>query len=341
MSQWQHRPISRQSLKHILLGGISGGIGILGVIFAVALYIVETLIRPRRSGTFVDLYTFTPFELNLPAEEIAFQALNGDHLVSGWYVSSPQASATIIICPGYRGRRSDVLGMAGQLWRAGYNVLAFEYYGHGTVVGKPVTLGYREINDFLGAVAYARQRAPHTRLGAVGYSMGASVSIMGCARTTEVDALVADSGFATHRSAIEYAVNRTLHLPYILFDWVTDFMLWWRAGYHFKQVEPLRDIAHIAPRPILIIHGLQDTMVNPRDASLLYAAAKEPKELWLVPGVDHCGAYFADRVVYTQKVIGFFDLHLRTLGVPAQPLSRLAAEEQGNASSARDLPEAS
>ncbi|MBV9020671.1 MAG: alpha/beta hydrolase [Ktedonobacteraceae bacterium] len=310
MSHWQEKHISRLSLKHIVLGSLGGSIGILGAIFAVALYIVESLTRPRRLDSFVDLYTFTPFELNLPAEEITFPALHGEHLVSGWYVPSPQASTTVIISPGYRGRRSDLLGMTGKLWTAGYNVLAFEYYGHGAVVGEPITLGYHEINDFLGAVAYARQRAPQAHLGAMGYSMGASVSIMGCAKTSEVEALVADSAFATHRSAVAYAVRRTLHLPYILFDWVTDMVLWWRAGYHFRQVEPLRDIRRITPRPILIIHGLKDSVVNPKDALLLYGAAKEPKELWLLPDVEHCGAYFADRVAYTQKVIDFFDLHL-------------------------------
>ncbi len=223
---------------------------------------------------------------------MTFPSLNAEHSVSGWYIPHAEATATVLVCPGYRGRRSDVLGMSGQLWKAGYNVLAFEYYGHGTVVGERVTLGYREMNDFLGAVEYAKQRAPQTRLGAVGYSMGASIAIMATARTPEIQALVADSGFATHRSAVAYSVRRTIHLPFALFDWLTDFLLWLRAGYHFNQVEPLRDIGRIAPRPVLIIHGLKDSLVDPEDAKLLYAAAKEPKELWIDPNADHCGIYF-------------------------------------------------
>jgi uncharacterized protein len=322
--------VTRPSLKTILFGGLGGSVGVLGVLFAVGLYIVETLTRPKRITNLADLYTFSPYEFNLPAEEITFPPLYGDHQVSGWYVAQPQATSTVIICPGYRGKRSDVLGMCAHLWKAGHNVLVFEYYGHGSVVGKPVTLGYREINDFLGAVVYARQRAPQTRLGALGYSMGGAVAIMATARSTEIEALVADSAFATHKSAIEYAVRRTLHMPFALFDWVTDLLLWLRAGYHFNQVEPLRDVGRIAPRPILIIHGLKDSIVDPHDAPLLYNAASDPKELWLLPDVDHCGAYFADRVAYTQKVVDFFELYLKKMHLPTQIQGRLAEGQSGS-----------
>lgn len=316
-TQESRSPFARNpSLKRVLWGGIGSSLGVLSALVGVGLYIVDTITRPRRIEGFADLYTFTPFELNLPAEEVTFPSLQGSHQVGGWYIPHPQATATIIICPGYRGRRSDVLGMSGQLWKAGYNVLAFEYYGHGTVVGERITLGYREINDFLGAVAYAKQRAPQTRLGVVGYSMGAAVTIMGTARAPEIEVLVADSAFATHRSAVEYSVRHTLHLPFALFDWITDLLLFWRAGYHFNQVEPLRDVSRIAPRPLMIIHGLHDSLVNPQDGIDLYEAAGEPKELWLLPDVDHCGAYFADRIVYTKRVISFLDHYLKE--VPPQ-----------------------
>lgn len=336
MSQKPEGKIDHKLARRISLGVLGGSAGILGAIVAVGMYIVETLIRPKRLETLYDIYTFTPFELNLPAEEVAFDPLYGNHKVSGWYVPSPGATTTIIACPGYRGKRADMLGICAQLWRAGHNVLVFEYYGHGAVVGEPVTLGYREINDFLGAVAYAKQRAPETRIGAIGYSMGAAITIIGAARTHEVEAVVADSAFATHKSAVAYAVHRTLHLPFIIFDWVTDSFLWLRAGYRFHQVEPWRDIAHIAPRPILLIHGEKDTIVDPHDAPLLYEAAGEPKELWMVPDTDHCGAYFSDRMAYVKKVTDFFDDHLRK----SPPLLQLQQDAQ-SATQGQSLSEAS
>jgi fermentation-respiration switch protein FrsA (DUF1100 family) len=307
----QHTRLPNLPWKRILFGSLGGSVGILGVLLGVAIYIVETLTRPKRLQHAIEMYTFSPFELDLPAEEVAFPPLYGDHLVSGWYIPHVRATATILICPGYRGQRADVLGMAQQVWKAGYNVLAFEYYGHGTIVGKPVTLGYREINDFLGAVTYAKERAPQTRLGAIGYSMGASIAIMACARTTEIEVLVADSPFASNESAVGYAVYRTLHLPFFLFEWTTDLILWLRAGYHFHQVEPWREIGRIAPRPVMLIQGMKDTIVNPKDAFLLYEAANDPKELWILPNVDHCGAYFDDRPLYIRRVISFLDLYLK------------------------------
>src|SRR6266487_2396458 len=158
-------------------------------------------------------------------------------------ISHTRATSTLLVCPGYRSRMADFLGIGAHLWRDGYNVLVFEYYGHGIEVSTPVTLGYREINDFLGAVAYAKERAPQNHLGALSYSMGAAVAIMSSARNTDVEALVVDSSFATHRGVVKYNFHRTFHLPSAPFAWIADYMLWWRAGYRFHQVEPLRDIA--------------------------------------------------------------------------------------------------
>jgi RND superfamily putative drug exporter len=280
-----------------------------------AFYIVHTLICPQKKVQFIPL---TPLVLDLPAEEIAFPAHHGEYLVRGLYIARPEATTTILISPGYRRTLADVLGMCKHLWAAGHNVLAFEYYGHGTAVGTIVRLGYREVNDFLGAVSYARQRAPHTRIGVLGYSMGGAVSIMGSARTPEVEAVVADSAFASQWSAVEMAVRRTLHLPSNRFKLamkllrqITDGILAWRAGYHFHQVEPQREIARLSPRPVLLIHGLDDTIVPPDDAVQLYQAAGKPRALWQLAAAEHIKAYFTDPSAYVTRITAFFDRYLK------------------------------
>ncbi len=312
MLQRHYPKIPHFSLKRLLFGGLGGGVGLAGAIFAVSLYIVESIIRPQKR-TFLDAYKFSPYELDLPAEEVLFSPTEGNHKVSGWYIPRSSATTTVVVSPGYRTLKADVLGMAAFVWRAGHNVLVFEYHGHGMDVGTSITLGYSEINDFLGAVAYAKERSPETRLGVLAYSMGAAVAIMGTVRSKEVEALIADSAFATHTGVVDFHFRRVFHLPSTFVAWMADNLLWWRAGYRFHQVEPLGDIAKIAPRPILIIQGGKDSIVDPRDGPLLYAAAQEPKEIWLLPNADHCGSYFEDRVEYVNKIVNFFDLHLKNM----------------------------
>jgi fermentation-respiration switch protein FrsA (DUF1100 family) len=303
----------RSVLKYLLFGGV---LCVGGLLSGTAFYIVETIIRPTRPPRSRGR-TLTPFELSLPAETVTFAPRQGRHRVHGWFIPSPGATSTIIVCPGYRSSKSDTLGICGFLWKAGHNILTFEYHGHGSEVGTAITLGYREQEDFLGALLYAKRRAAGTRLGVLAYSMGAAVAIMCSARCSEIEAIIADSAFATHTRVVDYHVRRRLHMPSAPFVWLADHLLNWRAGYRFHQVEPLRDIPFLASRPLLIIHGGADTTVDPQDAFLLYRAAREPKELWIVPEADHCGAYFVDRPRYVRKVTAFFEEHLQRQ--PVQP----------------------
>jgi hypothetical protein len=117
---------------------------------------VAVLTHPKRK-TPSDLYTLSPYEFDLPAEAVTFPPRHGDYRVTGWYIPYPQATTTILVCPGYRSRAADVLGICAYLWKAGHNVLVFEFYGHGIPVGTSVTLGYCEVNDFLGAITYAKE----------------------------------------------------------------------------------------------------------------------------------------------------------------------------------------
>ena len=76
------------------------------------------------------------------------------------------------------------------------------------------------------------------------------------------------------------------------------------------EVEPIEEVAKIAPRAALFVHGLLDGTCDPEDSVRLYAAAGEPRELWLLEGAAHCDAYFLDREAYCERVAAFFEEHL-------------------------------
>jgi fermentation-respiration switch protein FrsA (DUF1100 family) len=50
---------------------------------------------------------------------------------------------------------------------------------------------------------------------------------------------------------------------------------------------PAEAAARISPVPVLIIHGDRDIYFPPEHGQQLYDAAKDPKELWLLPGFGH------------------------------------------------------
>jgi hypothetical protein len=52
-------------------------------------------------------------------------------------------------------------------------------------------------------------------------------------------------------------------------------------------VPPYEAAVQISPIPLLIVHGDQDPYFPFDHAEQLYAAARDPKELWLIPGFGH------------------------------------------------------
>ena len=283
--------------------GVASG-GVISGTLALAYYVTRRITAPTRVTPF-DAYTFTPFEVGVPYEAVAFPSA-GDALLRGWWMYRADSKRVVITCGGYRGHRADMLGIAAALWRDGSNVLIFDYRGHGELAGTPVTLGYQELQDLLSAVDYVKSRVPDAAVGVIGYSMGGSVAIMGAARCQDIRAVVADSPFALQREVVRFAMNRVLRLPHGPLLDLVDVLLGHLVGYHFRDVEPLSEVGRIAPRPLLLIHGENDTVTDPRDSQALYDAAGAPKDLWITPGVEHCGTYFIDRAYYCARIATFF-----------------------------------
>jgi hypothetical protein len=66
------------------------------------------------------------------------------------------------------------------------------------------------------------------------------------------------------------------------------------ASRHVQAVVPMSSQTYgsqlapnVAPRPMLLIHGMADDVLSPMCSREIYAAAREPKELRLFPGAGH------------------------------------------------------
>jgi pimeloyl-ACP methyl ester carboxylesterase len=201
-------------------------------------------------------------------------------------------------------QRPNVWRIANRLNRDGAGVVVFDFRGHGRSGGLS-TLGDREIKDLDVAFAWARQLG-YQRIAAVGFSMGASVVLRHAGLIGGWDAVVSVSGPGRwYYRGTERMRRVHLAVEHRLGRLVTRRWLKTRVspkGWKQVPVPPAEAAAKISPAPLLIVHGDQDLYFPPEHARQLYMAAREPKELWLIPGMGHaesaCDQNLVDKIAH-------------------------------------------
>src|SRR6185312_17074013 len=137
-----------------------------------------------------------------------------DHLqIQGWFIpgvlldGSLTTRRTIIMVHGVRTNRADkdagLLDLSGRLARQGFAVLAFDMRGSGSSSIAPLTLGYFEQRDVLGAVDFLQSGpVPFPELGRPdiiggwGVSMGGATLLLAAARESAIRAVVSDCAYS-------------------------------------------------------------------------------------------------------------------------------------------------
>jgi pimeloyl-ACP methyl ester carboxylesterase len=199
----------------------------------------------------------------------------------------------VVLAHGFTGawRQPTTRRIATLLSRYG-GVLAIDFRGHGRSGGRS-TVGDQEVLDIDAAVRHARELG-YARVAVVGFSMGGCVAIRHGGLYGGVDAVVAVSSPARWYYR-DTAPMRQVH-------WVIErrsgrliARLVKRTRISARGWDPVPAAPHevvgeIAPTPLLIVHGDADHYFPLEHAEQLYAAAREPRELWVEPGFGHAEA---------------------------------------------------
>jgi pimeloyl-ACP methyl ester carboxylesterase len=276
----------------------------------IALFVIVPLVltyflsHPKR----YPVCCFTPADLGLEYETITFPASDGVNL-SGWYIPS-QNGAAIVMVHANNGNRTGVIYHAQFLAEQGYGILMFDVRGFGESEGS--LLPYPQgglAEDVNGAVTYLQQRPEVNpdRIGALGLSMGAIIVLRAAAINPDIRAVVADGADEVLTSIDEVPELRTLPPPIKAYFQVVNSVALRLMGVTTAFPGPrISDgIAHIAPRPILLISA--GTGKEQADNRLFYSLAGEPKTLWELPDVAHINAAFAQSDEYHSRVLTFFN----------------------------------
>ena len=82
-----------------------------------------------------------------------------------------------------------------------------------------------------------------------------------------------------------------------------------KYGWGFNEASPLKQVAK-CQKPMLFIHGDNDTFVPTWMVYPLYEAKPQPKALWIAHGSKHADAYADYKEEYTRRVVGFVEKYL-------------------------------
>ena len=285
-------------------------IGILILTVALSLILVYVNTHPQRYPLHIP-----PSDYRADYEPVSFATGDGITL-KGWLIK-PLRRRThapgLIFCHGVGANKSDFTELAVSLSRRGYFVLLFDFRAHGESGGSRTSLGYHEQKDIAAARTFlsTRPEVDQKRVGIYGFSMGGAAAILTAARHGGFSALVVDSAFSSLLEQARDAITGFYRLPSFPFLQlsVLGYELYFQT--RVKNVSPKSVIGRISPVPILIIAGEGDSLIPTENGRRLFAAAGEPKELWLIRGAEHGGTLAAAGSVYEKRVGEFFDRYLK------------------------------
>ena len=246
-------------------------------------------------------------DLGLDYETVEFPAVDGSTL-RGWFVAgAPGATAGVVAVHGAGGDRREFLRQVPVFHRAGYPVLLFDCREQGISdgAGRGISLGFRESEDAIAAVAWAKRTRGLERVALIGTSQGAASAILAAAADPSIDAVIAENPFTSIRDLIRDVggLQDAQPIPGWASRVVAAFAIARMGGW--GRPAPIDVVAAIAPRPLLLMHGSKDQAIPYAHSERLRAAAREPVELWIVEGGEHSALFNRAPEEWERRVVGF------------------------------------
>jgi len=220
-----------------------------------------------------------PQAYGLEFERVSFHTADGICLDGLFLRAEGKANGTVLHLHGNAGNLTGHFPHVAWLPKAGWNVLCFDYRGYGDSQGRVTRAG--TIADAEAALDYLLRRPDidTSRIVGLGQSLGGAVGIVLAAQRRELRGLATDGAFDHYRRIAAWHIRQS-PLLFVLAWWVPCLLM--RDGY-----DPIDYVARISPRPLLILHGTADRVVDAATAQRLYDRAGEPKQLWLIEGAEH------------------------------------------------------
>ncbi|MCI0870854.1 MAG: alpha/beta fold hydrolase [Chloroflexi bacterium] len=222
----------------------------------------------------------TPEHVGLPFENIFPVASDGVRL-HGWHMPGKSPDVVWLIFHGNGGNISVRLDQYAEIHRRyDTSIIAIDYRGYGRSDGVPSEKGFYA--DALAAFELARELHPGKKIVVFGRSMGGAVAAQ-LATVVSPAALILEATLSSVLDVTHEQVPWTRYVP---------------IGLLLRSRFDAASYVSRSSVPKLIFHGGSDTTISRTNSERIFASARPPKQIHLIPGGDHNGLDLVDPELY-------------------------------------------
>ncbi len=244
----------------------------------------------------------------LKTETVAIKSHDGLNL-TGHFYPAEHPKRIVIAMHGWRSSWQLDFGCAIDFYhKNGCSILFPDQRGQNDSDGEYIGFGVLERYDCLAWVNYISERFGNDiPIYLLGVSMGATTVLMtgGFSLPDNVKGIIADCGFTSPQSIWEHVIKNNLKLSAKITYPIANAICKKEAQYDGAEYSTIEALAE-NEKPVLFIHGSDDSFV-PIDMTFVnYKACTAPKELLIVPGAGHGMSFVTDEKAYSKAVKDFF-----------------------------------
>lgn len=283
-------------------------------------YLFNFALDPHAGGM---LSAYDPDEWDL-TESMAWLAGNAE---DRWLTSHdglalhalylPQESEShkyAVICHGYGGIPQGMGGYASHFYDMGYSILAPAARSHEISQGRYASMGWLERRDIVAWVDTLVEQDPEAEIILFGISMGGATVMMTAGEadlSPNVKCIIEDCGYTSVWDEFAVQLEEMFGLPTFPVLDAASLVCQVRTGFSFKEASALEQLSYNDSRPMLFIHGEEDTFVPYWMLDKVYHSCYcEDKEMLSVPGAAHGEAAGTDPELYWSTVQTFLEKHV-------------------------------
>ncbi len=191
------------------------------------------------------------------------------------------------------GARWNVTGSAPRIRRMqelGFSVLAVDYRGFGKSDAS-VPSESLAVEDAQAAWTWLAARHPNQPRYIFGHSLGGAIAIELATKVNDERGTIVEGTFTSIPDVVSTMKWGWLPLNALI----------------TQRFESVKKVAHIGS-PLLVVHGEQDQLIDPKLGRQLFEAAVGPKEFVLVPGGSHHNTNALGQSQYREALAQLFEL---------------------------------